>query len=602
MYHIRPVSGLLGGEIKLNFKCFAKVFLVLCLFCIGFSLYAQTAQVIENILSKDELTYAEAAGFILRASEKLVTSDEEEAFWFAAKKYWLPKNVSPDDPAKIDGIAFLLLNAFDIEGGVMYSITKSPHYAFRELQYRNIIQGRADRYMKVSGAELVFITGRVLEESEKEADLAAKFAEERETMGSKGHLQPLSYDFGLILTQDNAFYHDYNYGDTEFDYTASAVPRFSFLLGDKGLFLTSMGFTFEYDSTERDISSIFELLRTEFSIRFGRFGLRGGRFNYTDPMSYVAYGLFDGLQLTHTSSAGQFGLGVWYTGALYKKNANILMTQNDWDIFEAPMEKGYVLRNYFAPPRLMASIDWEHPSIGEAFRFSTALTGQMDISKQEQKYHSQYLTLSAGLNLNNFLITGGGSLELAEVADDEATTLQLAVAGELGFSFPLPTKLDSRLSLKARYATGNSNPFLSQFFGRLSSRRRNNDGSKAETFSPFIPLTTLYQNEIFKMGMAGHTVIDLAYSVRFLRTLGGSLTASYFIRNDLVTPNIYIITGKEKEKKFLGMELFSKIVWSPLTDLQYNLGIGTFVPVFGNNWPNARTIWKIDLTTLIALY
>jgi len=562
----------------LNLKRLAGI-AVLLLFCIGSSLYAQsTAQEMEELLANDELTYAQAARFILRASEKFTTSSDEEAFWFAAKKGWLPKYVEPGDSARIDGLGLLIMNAFDIEGGFFYSVTKSPHYAFRELVYRNLIQGRADRYMKISGEFLLFTVGRVLAKSERDAENAAKFAEERQSMDKKkDHLQPESFDFGLIFSQDNAIFHDFTHGTNDYEYRANAVPRVSFLLGDNASFITSLGFGMEY--VDKEVFWIFEPLRTEFSIFSGAFGLRAGRFNYSDPMKLVADSLFDGFQLIYNSGIGRFALGGWYTGVLYKRNANILMTLNDRVIYDAKRNKDRYFENYFAPSRAVVSADWEHPSINSFLQLKAALTGQFDMSNVNEKYHSQYFTVSAGMNFKDIVVTAGGSIEAGETRGDNAA-LGLAAAGELGFYFSLPTKYSSQLSLKARYGSG----------------------IESKLFDAFIPITTTYYGEIFQIGISGHTMFDLTYSVRFFETLGASLTASYFIRNDLLTPASYIITGEEMKKKLLGAEIFSKIIWSPFSDMQYSLGIGTFLPPFGNNWPGARAIWKIDLATVVALY
>jgi len=563
----------------LNFKrlaCIAALFL----FCVGSSLYAQsTAQEMEALLANDELTYAQASRFILRASDKFVTSDDEEAFWFAAKKGWLPKYVEPDEPARIDGIGLLIMNAFDIEGGFFYSVTKSPQYAFRELEHRNIIQGRADRYMKISGEFLVFTVGRVLAQSEKEADRAAKFAEERQAQDKKQErLQPETFDFGLIFSQDNAIFHDFTHDDTNFVHRANAVPRVSFLMGDNAFFITSLGFGIEY--VDEELYGIFELLRTEFSIYSGAFGLKAGRFNYSDPTRFVADSLYDGIQLIYNSGIGRFGLGGWYTGALYKRNANILMTQNDRLIYDAPRNKNRYFENYFAPRRAIVSMDWEHPSLSSFLQLKTALTGQFDMSGLSKKYHSQYFTVSTGLNFKDFVITAGGSIEAGETRSDTDAELSLAAAGELGLYFSLPAKYNSQLSLKARYGSG----------------------VESKSFNAFIPITTTSYGEIFQVGISGHTMFDLTYSVRFFETLGASLTASYFIRSDLLTPASYIMTGEDMKKKLLGAEFFSKIIWSPFSDMQYTLGVGAFFPHFGNNWPNARAVWKIDLAALIAIY
>jgi hypothetical protein len=54
------------------------------------------------------------------------------------------------------------VESFGIGGGIMYSITKAPHYAYLELVYRNVIQGRVIGSTPVSGDYLLFITGRML--------------------------------------------------------------------------------------------------------------------------------------------------------------------------------------------------------------------------------------------------------------------------------------------------------------------------------------------------------------------------------------------------------------------------------------------------------
>jgi hypothetical protein len=431
--------------------------------------------------------------------------------------------------------------------------------------------------MKIPGDLLVFIIGRTLAEREREEERAAKYAEERQSIEhKKDYLQPESFDFGLIFFQDTAFYHDSTFGTTDFVYKGNVVPRVSFLLGDNGFFITSLGIAIEYSD---EFYKLVELLRTELSFHFGSLGFRAGRFTYADPMSFVTDSLYDGIQFTYDTALGQFALGGWYTGTLYKKNANIMMTQYDREIYNAPLIKGDFFKSYFAPPRMIYSLDWEHPSISEFLQLKTTATAQFDLTRQETRYHSQYFTFSSGMNFSKFLVTAGGSLELAEIKGID-TKLNLAVAGELGFYLPLPFKYNSQLILKARYGSGNT----------------------GKPFYAFTPITTSYYGEIFQAGISGHTMVDITYSARFMETLGATFTVLYFIRNDLLTPANYIITGTEAGKKLLGAEIFSRVVWSPFSDMQYSLGIGAFVPPYGNNWPNTKAIWKINLTTVLAVY
>ena len=135
------------------------------------ALPAQTAAEMETLLNTQAVTYAQAARFVLQAAEAAAAeaatiANPAEAFRFAQENNWLPKDVSPETPARLDGISLLFMRSFDLKGGFLYSFIKNPHYAYRELVYRSAIQGRVDPQMAVSGYQLIFITNRILESKE----------------------------------------------------------------------------------------------------------------------------------------------------------------------------------------------------------------------------------------------------------------------------------------------------------------------------------------------------------------------------------------------------------------------------------------------------
>jgi hypothetical protein len=127
---------------------------------------AQTAAEMETLLNTQAVTYAQAARFVLQAAEAATIANPAAAFKFAQEKDWLPKGVDPETPARLDGISLLFMRSFDLKGGLLYSFFKNPHYAYRELVYRQAIQGKADPQMAVSGYQLIFITNRLLESNE----------------------------------------------------------------------------------------------------------------------------------------------------------------------------------------------------------------------------------------------------------------------------------------------------------------------------------------------------------------------------------------------------------------------------------------------------
>jgi hypothetical protein len=379
-------------------------------------------------------------------------------------------------------------------------------------------------------------------------------------------------DFGLLLSQ-YAKYGNNGGDDNVFEYKAGIVPRLSFLAGENGSFFMSASFTLKYSNEE--FSYIPELLRTEFSTRSGSWGISAGRFGYSDPLSYVSEGLFDGVRLTYGSSAGRFGFGAWYTGLLYKETTVITMTAEEEALKAVLLDYDDFSNTYFAPKRVLASVDWEHPSVAEILRVKAAAVAQVDLTDNAYKLNTQYFILKLGLPVKSFLFEAGGSLETIQ-ADGE---FYMAFAGDAGVSWTMPADFNSRLSFMARYTSGRM----------------------GDSIAAFIPVTTKYFADIFQVKMSGISVLTLNYSARFSEKAGISLTTSYFIRNDLVTANSYPVAAPDEGGYFLGAEIFARLIWSPVSDLQFNLGGGAFFPSLGDNWPDAKPVWRIELTAVFAV-
>ena len=116
--------------------------------------FGQTAAELDVVLEKSELSYAEAARFVLAA---------EDGFDRAMSNGWLPKGAEPGGAIKLGELSFLIMKTFDMKGGLMYMILPGPRYAFRSMVSRSFIQGAADPAMKVSGERFLLILGNVLD-------------------------------------------------------------------------------------------------------------------------------------------------------------------------------------------------------------------------------------------------------------------------------------------------------------------------------------------------------------------------------------------------------------------------------------------------------
>jgi hypothetical protein len=142
-----------------------KMILLLFLLCVtSFFLDAQTAREMDALLENRNLTYAQAARFILPAAGAAADNvSAETAFHTASDKGWLPKTASAGDAARLDGTALLLMKAFGLRGGLFYRFFPNTRYAYRELVYKRIIQGPVDSSTALSGEDFFQILGRTMD-------------------------------------------------------------------------------------------------------------------------------------------------------------------------------------------------------------------------------------------------------------------------------------------------------------------------------------------------------------------------------------------------------------------------------------------------------
>ncbi|MCL2066480.1 MAG: hypothetical protein FWG99_03335 [Treponema sp.] len=113
---------------------------------------------LEAVLASPALTCAQAARFVAAS----VGSGGTDAFERALANGWFPRETVSDDPITLGKLSFLVMQAFDIKGGLLYTIFPSQRYAFRTMVSRSLIQGATDPAMTVSGQRFLHILGNTL--------------------------------------------------------------------------------------------------------------------------------------------------------------------------------------------------------------------------------------------------------------------------------------------------------------------------------------------------------------------------------------------------------------------------------------------------------
>jgi hypothetical protein len=172
-----------------------------------------------------------------------------------------------------------------------------------------------------------------------------------------------------------------------------------------------------------------------------------GRIPYSDPLGFIASGLFDGGRFSYFTEMGTFSAGAWYTGLIYKKRINIEMTGGDAESNNAAFDFGDFSGSYFAPRRALAAFDWEHQGLAERVFARLSLLGQFDLTGAE--LHSQYLAGTMTVPFEFFAVSLGGCFELIE----NSGGLNTAFAAEMEAAWNTASQ---GISLLARYSSAES--------------------------------------------------------------------------------------------------------------------------------------------------
>jgi hypothetical protein len=397
-----------------------------------------------------------------------------------------------------------------------------------------------------------------------------------------GALSAEAADFGLVLTQELKASNEAA-GSGTFSWLPVFRPWVSGFGGERFSFYISGLAGFEYaadfegDSTWRDPAVLPELGRSEVvwlvspSVYF-----RLGRQEYADPSGLAASGLVDGLSGNFSALGGRVSAGCYYTGLLYKNQADIIMSGRDLEEYKKPFALD---ASYFASRRVLAALGWEQLGLGPASSLSLGLLAQFDVNEGEEAFHSQYLSARYRLRLPaGFSLKGTGALGLGENHGDETRAF---FAGVLTISWTPPGPWEDQALLEGMYST----PSLDQGLGS------------------FVPVNSLPQGQVFSPAIGGISRIRGAYTLGFRRSLFFTAEGTYFIRTDTVS----FMDAREPERlegdgRFLGGELYGAVQWRPLPDLAVSIGGGVFVPRLGNAFsPETELRWKAAAGLILSL-
>lgn len=139
------------------------VFMVLIVTLSASAATAQSPEVLDQVVAEAKLSFGSAAYLALASASPGDLSPSPEAAAVRGAEL-LGRRAAPDPEkdSSFGEFAFLLMQAHNVPGGVMYSLIPSPRYAAREAVYREWTSRSRAPGSSISGQEALQILNRFL--------------------------------------------------------------------------------------------------------------------------------------------------------------------------------------------------------------------------------------------------------------------------------------------------------------------------------------------------------------------------------------------------------------------------------------------------------
>ena len=136
-----------------------KLVILVVSFLISLSVYAQSADVITELLDADQATFGQVC-YLAAVQKELINENDsyETAVNVLYENGIIPNQEDFEAPIPLVDIAYIYSRLWDIDGGLMFKLTKgSPRYAFKQFQYDGILTAKQEPTDFVTGAKALSI-------------------------------------------------------------------------------------------------------------------------------------------------------------------------------------------------------------------------------------------------------------------------------------------------------------------------------------------------------------------------------------------------------------------------------------------------------------
>jgi len=139
------------------------VIIIFILILLSGKLFAQSNDIVDELLLEEEASFGKTAYLVLIASN-LISEDAtiDNAVSEVQEQGWKIETRGNNEPIKLGELSLMLMKSLEINGGIMYKITSNARYACRELSYLGLVIGNNSPYRTLSGEEALMFISRVI--------------------------------------------------------------------------------------------------------------------------------------------------------------------------------------------------------------------------------------------------------------------------------------------------------------------------------------------------------------------------------------------------------------------------------------------------------
>lgn len=146
--------------IKINTRIILCTMILLV--CSAFS-FGQSADFFTGVLEAEKTTWEQAVFLVLGGSERIaIEAAPADAWQSFTDSGWFTKLPDPKSPITTAQYSYIISKAFNVKGGLWYTLFKSQRYSYRELVHKGVVPGSFDPSSAVKGTEALKIVDKAI--------------------------------------------------------------------------------------------------------------------------------------------------------------------------------------------------------------------------------------------------------------------------------------------------------------------------------------------------------------------------------------------------------------------------------------------------------